>query len=150
LVRQGRTVMMALIDPADPAGMVRRSVLANDAAWQAMDESGNPAQFQFIGALSGLGPTQLGAVTADWTAIAWWADAMEKIGPALAGALAGTGSPDFMKKRQKLAGLLASVTRNTHAAFVGGWGLAVMFALSGAAKATLDISSDGNSRHYGS
>jgi hypothetical protein len=147
-VRVGRQTMRALIDAGDPAGPVRLAVLANDAAWSKMDELGNTAAFNTIPALSALGPTQLGAVETDWVAVAWWADAMEKIAPALAQVIGGTDSPDFMKKRQKLADLLAAVTRNTHAAFVGGWGLAVMFALSGAAAAAMDISADGLTRHY--
>ena len=48
-----------------------------------MDEIGNVAVFSAIPFLSHLGSTQLGAVIADWVSIAWWAEAISKIAPAL-------------------------------------------------------------------
>ncbi len=142
LVRIGREAMRALIDAGDPAGGVRLAVLLNDAAWRAMDDVGNTALFGSIPELSGLAPTELAAVETDWVDVAWWADSMVQVAPRLAELLSADASdPGFISKRKKLADVLASVTRNTHAAFVGGWGLAVMFALSGAsASATVDIS----------
>jgi hypothetical protein len=140
LEQTGRDVMCLLLNPADPTDAVRLSVLQNDSAWAQMDEIGNTAVFNGIPDLGGLGATQLGAVTADWISIFWWAQAMGKIAPALSAttlalsqAPAGNPSQDagFMKARAKLANVLGDVTRNTSAAFVHGWGTAVMFALSG-------------------
>ncbi len=136
LARTGRQTMLALIDSGDPAADVRRRVLADDDTWSKMDESGNVAQFRFIPALG----NQWSAVATDWTDIAWWADAMEQIAPRLAQVLDATDDAGFTEKREKLAAALAAVTRNTHAAFVGGWGLAVMYALSGrSADARIEI-----------
>jgi hypothetical protein len=59
-----------------------------------------------------------------------------------------SADPEVMKNREKVAASLAAVTRRAHAAFVGGWGLAVMAALSASAALTMDISWDGNARHY--
>ena len=155
--RIGRTTMLALIDPADPAGEVRRSVLANDRIWAAMDDTGAVASFRTIPGLTALGPTQIGAVGVDWIDVRWWADSMLEINKQLALLIAAidastaadpSADPEFMKNREKVAASLAAVTRRAHAAFVGGWGLAVMAALSGSAALTLDINWDGNARHY--
>jgi hypothetical protein len=127
LERIGREAMLALIDPGDDAADIRRRVLADDNTWSAMDQTGNVAQFRFIPSLG----SQWSAVAADWIAVAWWADAMEKVAPQLADVLAAPNDAAFAARRGKLAAALAAVTRNTHAAFVGGWGLAVMYALCG-------------------
>lgn len=140
LEQTGRDVMCRLLNPADPTDAVRLSALQNDSAWAQMDEIGNTAVFSGIPDLGGLGATQLGAVSADWISIVWWAQAMGKIAPALSATTlalsqAPPGNPSqdagFMKARAKLANVLGDVTRNTSAAFVHGWGAAVMFALSG-------------------
>ncbi len=137
LERTGRRAMLALIDPGDPAAGIRRRILEDDDTWSRMDETGNVAQFRFIPSLGG----QWSAVAPDWIAVAWWADAMEQIAPRLAQVLDAAGDASFDDRREKLAGALAAVTRNAQAAFVGGWGLAVMYALSGgSADAQVEIS----------
>ena len=155
--RIGRTTMLALIDPADPAGEVRRSVLANDQIWAAMDDTGAVASFRTIPGLMALGPTQIGAVGADWIDVRWWADSMLQISEQVAHLISAIdastaadpfANPEVTTNREKVATSLAAVTRRTHAAFVGGWGLAVMAALSGLAVLNMDISWDGNARHY--
>ena len=158
LEQAGRDVMCLLLNPADPTDAVRLSVLRNNSAWAQMDEIGNTAAFSGIPELSGLGPTQLGVVTADWISIVWWAQALAKIAPALSAttlalsqAPAGNPSQDagFMKARAKLANVLGDVTRNTSAAFVHGWGAAVMFALSGRhGTAEMDLTWNSKSLHY--
>jgi hypothetical protein len=155
LVKTGRRIMQALIDADDPAAGTRLRILADDETWRAMDQTGNTAQFRFIPALSRLGVTDRSAVETDWVDIAWWADSMEQIAPRLSGMIQAIGAsngdpadnPEFMKKRANLAEALGAVTRNTRAAFVGGWGLAVMFALSGgAAEVEMDIAWDGKGK----
>jgi len=103
--------------------------------------------------------TQSGVVGADWVTIAWWADAMSKIAPALTAAMNAlnaapvsnpTQDSEFMKARAKLSGVLGSVTRNTSAPFAHGWGAAVMFALSGMhGTAQMDLNWNSKSLHFG-
>ncbi len=160
LEQAGRNAMCMLLDPSDDTDTVRLSVLRNNDAWSQMDNIGNTAAFHDIPTLSRLGPTQLAAVRADWISIAWWAEALSKIAPALSAATAAlnkvsaadpTQDPAFMKAREKLANVLGSVTRNTDAAFVHGWGAAVMFALSGMhGSAQMEITWNSKSLHYGS
>lgn len=160
---QGRRVMAALIvPPGDDDGdtdALRRKVLGDDAVWAKMDESGNIATFNTIDGLSGLGTTQLAAVSADWVSIAWWADALSRVAPAIKetmGTLSGVSStdpthdPDFMKARDRLADALGAAIRNSDAAFEPGWGEAVTFGLSGGhGVAQMDIDWAGGTRHYG-
>ena len=158
LEQAGRDVMCLLLSPADLTDAVRLSVLRNNSAWAQMDEIGNTAAFSDIPELGGLSPTQLGAVSTDWISIVWWAQALAKIAPALSAttlalsqAPAGNPSQDagFMKAREKLANVLGDVTRNTSAAFVHGWGAAVMFALSGRhGAAEMDLTWNSKSLHY--
>jgi hypothetical protein len=158
LEQAGREVMCTLLDPSDPTDAVRLSILKNDGAWGQMDESGNIATFHDIPELSGLGTAQLDAIQADWVSIVWWAQALAKIAPALTAttraldqAPAANPSQDagFMKTRATLANVLGAVTRNTNAAFVHGWGAAVMFALSGRhGSATMDLTWNSKSLHY--
>jgi hypothetical protein len=154
--RIGRATMLALIDPADPAGQVRRNALANDQIWAAMDATGAVASFRTIPGLTALSPTEIAVVGADWIDVRWWADSMVQISSQLvqlisaidASAAADPSTdPNFMKSRDKVAASLAAVTRRAHAAFVGGWGLAVMAALSGSAHLAMDLSWDGTARH---
>jgi len=135
----GRNTMSLLLDPRDATDSVRLSILRNDTAWKQMDEIGNVVVFSAIPFLSHLGSTQLGAVIADWVSIAWWAEAISKIAPALSVALdaaeSASSNPEndqgFLKARGRLVNILGEVTRKTDAAFVHGWGEAVMFVLSG-------------------
>lgn len=159
LEKTGREVMCTLLDPTVDTDAVRISILQNDAAWEQMDSIGSTAAFSTIPYLSHLGVTQLAAVSADWVSIAWWADALSQIAPALSATTAALASaspkdpthdPSFMKAREKLANVLGAVTRNTNAAFVHGWGEAVMFALSGRhGTAQMDIDWNSKSLHFG-
>lgn len=155
----GRQAMCLLLDASDATDAVRLSVLRNEAAWQQMDETGNTAAFGTLPTLSHLGATQLATVCADWVSIVWWAEALAKIAPALSRATTAleaapasdpTHDPDFMKARQNLSNVLGAVTRNTDAAFVHGWGEAVMFALSGRqGAAQMDLAWNSMNRHFG-
>ena len=159
LEQVGRNVMCTLLDPSDDTDAVRLSILKNDNAWTQMDSIGNTAVFNNIPYLSHLSTTELGAVSADWISIVWWADALSKIAPALSAAIVAldkapadnpTQDPGFMKARAKLANVLGAVTRNTDAAFVHGWGAAVMFALSGKhGSAEMDLTWNSKNLHFG-
>ena len=84
---------------------------------------------------------------------------MTKVAPKLSAVLSAlksstakdpTTDPNFMKKRKDLQSVLGQVTRNSRAAFAGGWGIAVMEAVCQfAAPVTMDINADGNiKQHY--
>jgi hypothetical protein len=158
LERVGRNALIASIDPNDPAGTQRLAVLNEDQTWSAMDANGNTGAFKTIPGLTQLPAPVLGAVAADWTAIAWWADAMTQVAPRLAGVLNYLANvppgdfstdPDFMARRKTLQVILASVAKNTHAAFAGGWGMAVTYALAGPnAERTIDITWSSQTKHY--
>ena len=159
LEKFGRNVMCSLLDPSDDTDAVQIAILRDDAAWVQMDQIGNTALFKTIPSLSHLGTTQLGAVCADWVSIAWWAGALSEIAPALSvttKALANApvddprGNAVFMKARERLANELGKAIRNIDAAFVHGWGIAVMFALSeGRGSAQMDIDWGGKNHHFG-
>jgi hypothetical protein len=159
LEQVGRNVMCTLLDPSDDTDAVRLSTLKNDNAWTQMDNIGNTAVFNNIPYLNHLSTTELSAVSADWISIVWWADALSKITPALSLATVAlskapadnpTQDPAFMKARAKLANVLGAVTRNTDAAFVHGWGAAVMFALSGKhGSAEMDLTWNSKNLHFG-
>ena len=151
--------MCALLDPSDDTDAVRLSILKNDNAWTQMDSIGNTAVFNNIPYLNHLNTTELSAVSTDWISIVWWAKALSKIAPALSAAIVAldkapadnpTQDPGFMKARAKLANVLGAVTRNTDAAFVHGWGAAVMFALSGKhGSAEMDLTWNSKNLHFG-
>ena len=159
LEQAGREAMCALLDPSDPTNAVRLAVLKNPDAWNQMDEIGNVAAFHSIPALSRLGATELAVVSADWISIVWWATAVSRIAPALSAAMDAlnkapadkpTEDPEFLKARAKLSNVLGAVTRNTSAAFVHGWGAAVMFALSGMhGVAEMDLTWNSKNLHFG-
>jgi hypothetical protein len=154
----GRDTMIALIDAGDPGGSQRRMALDSDSIWNAMDSNGNVNAFVTIPQLSRLPTTALGAIEADWTAIRWWADAMLNVAPKLAELLAllDTISPDgfsanpqFTEKVKAFRSVLGDFLKKTHASFVGGWGIAVVFALAGSnSNRAMDISWSGMTKHY--
>jgi hypothetical protein len=139
LQRIGRDVMCEFLNPADPNDAIRIGVLKNDSAWAQMLQVG-PFNFGQVPYLSHLGSAQLAVVAGDYTSIVWWTSAISKVAPALSDVLkaieASTSADpasdgEFMKQRSQLANILGEITRKTDAAFVHGWGAAVMFALSG-------------------
>jgi hypothetical protein len=83
---------------------------------------------------------------------------MVKVAPRLADLLASLATvpagdfstnPDFMARRKTLQNALAGVAKNTHAAFAGGWGMAVTYALAGpGTERSMDISWSSQTRHY--
>jgi hypothetical protein len=123
-----------------------------------MDVNGNVAAFKSIPELSQLSVTALGAVGVDWTAISWWADAIFKTALKLKDLLAFLASipgddfshnPEFIVKTNAFQNILGSFVKNTHADFVDGWGMAVVFALAGSgSQREMDISWDRVLKHY--
>jgi len=123
-----------------------------------MGETGNPAAFKTMDGLRRLNTTELGAVTADWIDIRWWANAMLRVAPQLSQVLEAIDSSPaadpttdtaFMRQRKALEDILSDVGKNTRSAFGDGWGLLVMFNLSnGAAALEMDIGWNGTLEHY--
>jgi hypothetical protein len=156
--RIGRDAMIALIDPEDPAGSKRLAVLRDDQIWNAMDSIGNVALFGSIPGLKQLASPVLGAVRADWSGIVWWSDAITQTAPKVADLLTFldtipvgdfSSNPEFLAKSKAFQSALGSVARKTHAAFVGGWGVAVVFTLAGnRSDRTMDISWGSVTKHY--
>jgi hypothetical protein len=155
----GRETMIGMLNPQDLTDKGRIEVLQNNAIWTAMDSVGNANAFGTIEGLRNLEPTVLAAVTSDWVSIRWWADTVGKVGPILGDTLRAlqnesgddpSHDPHFMKQRVRLENVLGAVTRNTNAAFVHGWGVAVIFALSGRhGSVEMDLMWGNNRRHYG-
>ncbi len=161
LEKLGRDTMAALLDPADQTqqAQARIRVLQSDAAWSAMDDCGAVAKFAYLPELAIIDRTAIPVVGADWTSIRWWATSINRVAPALAETLAALESApsqnpatdkNFMEKRAKLSMILGAVARDTKAAFVDGWGAAVIFALSGhRGLASMDTVWDSTERHFG-
>ena len=126
LKQHGRSVLAGLLDPLDSVDQQRIAVLASDQKWAVMDA--NPATIK-------------APFFSDWFDITEWAEAVAKVGPVLADAIAqgkqvvGDPSADaqFMKKRQKLALMIDSVTHKTKAAFDHTFPICVMATLAGRA-----------------
>jgi len=85
-------------------------------------------------------PSGSPASYSDWYDITFWARSIATVAPALKSVLDTaetqiqgdpTKNPTFMRQRAALAKAVATVTRDTKAAFEKGWPLAVMFTLSG-------------------
>ncbi len=126
LKRLGRQVLASLLDRNQPADNARWQVLTSDSTWADMEQQqfppGSPASYS------------------DWYDITFWARSIATVAPRLKAVLDAadaqrqgdpTKDPTFMAERAALAKAIATVTRDTKAAFEKGWPMAVMFALSG-------------------
>ena len=159
LERAGRETMASMLNPQDPTDKVRIEILQSATTWAAMDSIGNTNAFDTIDSLRNIPSVQLAAVSSDWVSIRWWADTVDKVGPILADAIRAlrnvpgadpSSDPIFMKARARLEDVLGAVTRNTNAAFVRGWGVAVIFVLSGQhGSREMEIAWSSNRRQYG-
>jgi hypothetical protein len=158
LEKTGRDAKIGLLDPNETNAAARIRVLNDDKLWAAMGESGNVRAFPTIDGLRGLSTTEVGAVTADWTDIRWWANAMLRVAPQLVKVLDAiesstavdpTTDAAFMRQRKALEAILADVGKHTRSAFGDGWGLLVMFQLSSQAAALeMDIGWNGVLEHF--
>jgi hypothetical protein len=128
LTLMGRRTLANLLDPADSVDATRIRILLDDGAWQQMDNqqfprSTSPASYS------------------DWYDVTFWANAVHNAGGPLRDVLnaidempAGedpSTNADFTRKRQALAKALASVVKDSNAAFEKGWSIAVTYALAG-------------------
>jgi hypothetical protein len=162
LDRIGRDTRIALLDPSASSSMQRRSALTDDNIWNAMTESGDPANFRFIPGLAKLQPPALAAISADFLDIRWWTEAMSSLTPRLTAVLSAIdqsktsdplSDPAFMSAHKDLEKALGDLARNTRSAFGDGWPLAVMFnvaiSTNGAAPSVqIDIGWNGKFEHY--
>jgi hypothetical protein len=158
LEKTGRDAKVALIDPSETNAGARIRVLNDNTLWSAMGETGNAAAFNTMDGLRNLNATELGAVTADWIDIRWWANAMLRVAPQLSQLLEAiesstaadpTTDTAFMRQSKALEDILSDVGKHTRSAFGDGWGLLVMFNLSNAAAALeMDIGWNGTLEHY--
>jgi len=162
----GRQAKRDLLDPAATNSMPRLVALRNDETWKAMNESGNVQRFGLIPSLSRLETTALGAISADWTDIRQWSDAMLNIAPALTALLTAVdqakspipqADPAFLSAHKKLEGVLKKLSENTKSAFGDGWPLAVMYRVASASSGAqakpevkMDISINGKSQSQNS
>ena len=131
----GRNAIQYLVREGDEDD-VRRQPAIDDTLWKRMKDVGQPG---FGSLFLGVSAPLLGAVTADYTAIVWWADAMENTARLLANfaqwtARNSSASPDdpgFESLRQGLASHLRQVAATTHDEFGQPWGLIAMNQLVG-------------------
>jgi len=130
--RAGRNAIKLLVrEDGDDA--FRRRPAIDDNLWRQMRTSGQP-QFALM-----FPAEQVGAITADYSVIVWWAGAMRSAAERLAEmrAFFNTNpqpSPDdrpFQQLRDKLAEELARVAANTKEDFGRPWGLLAMDLASG-------------------
>jgi len=131
----GREAIQFLVQPGDE-DEVRRRPAIDDMLWRQMSDAGQPG----IAALfSGVAAPLVGAITADYSTIQWWADAMFGTAQQLAvmrvwqkrNPDAAPNDPAFEKLRQQLAAHLKDVAANTRAEFGEPWGLIAMIQLTG-------------------
>jgi len=131
----GRAALLALV-PEDADDAVRRRPALEDGLWSRMKDVGQPS---FPSLFVGVATPLVGAITADYSTIEWWADAMHKTGQQLASVrqwasqhpTAGLQDAGFQQQREKLAQYLRGVAGSTREEFGQPWGLVAMYLLVG-------------------
>ncbi len=122
LKQLGRRVLSSLLDPQDPTDQKRIAALQNDDLWAGFDAQ--PANVPL-------------AYYPDWYDVTTWAAHLARTAPLLADLIRyaktvpgdPTLDPSFADKRKKLELALASLTKETHAAFDHTFPICVMSAL---------------------
>jgi hypothetical protein len=141
----GREAIQFLVQPGDDDAVRREPAIDNDL-WRRMAMAGQPG---FPALFPGVPAPLVGAITADYSTIQWWADAMRGTAEQLAKTRMwlqqhpGTSpdDPEFARVRSELASHLSSVAATTREEFGEPWGLIAMSLLSGRrAGAKLQIS----------
>ncbi len=131
----GRAAIQLLVSEGDEDAVRLRPAI-DDGLWSRMKEQGQPG---FAELFPGVPEPFLSAVTADYSAIIWWAEAMAGAGPRLAAIgkwfgqhpTAPLDDPAFESLRQDLAGHLKKVAATTSEEFGQPWGLIAMDQASG-------------------
>jgi hypothetical protein len=126
----GRAAVQLLVSDND-VDAVRRRPAMDDNLWTQMKSLG---QAGFPGLFAGVAAPLVGAITADYTAIVWWAEAMAGAGKILAAVHdwfslhpnAPLDDPEFQKLRQDLTSHLKDVAATAHEEFGEPWGLVAM------------------------
>jgi hypothetical protein len=140
----GRAAVQLLVAEGD-ADAGRRVPAIDDDLWNRMKAQGQPSFAMLFPKASA---PMLGAITADYSAIMWWAEAMAGAGQRLAAIRKWFGqhpstspdNPEFQSLRQALASHLKSVTATTSELYGEPWGLVAMDQASGRkASATILI-----------
>jgi hypothetical protein len=142
----GRQAMAATIMRDGSVGDARLRPLENDAIWHSMQEG--TTTFATVLREQGFAAEYIPAISADYSAIKWWAAAMHDVGEALARVLkffseeprADVGNHTLAQLRKELDNKLSRVAANTHDHFAEPWGFLVMDLASGRkAPITLQI-----------
>jgi len=128
--RAGRLAIQLLVSETDQDAM-RRKPAIDDDLWNQMKSRGQPS---FVSLFPGVSEPVLGAITADYSAIRWWADAMSGAGRRLSAIKkwfaqhpsAPASDPEFQTLRQELAAHMKDVAGKTKALFGEPWGLIAM------------------------
>ena len=131
----GRAAIQLLVSEGD-ADAVRRQPAIDDGLWSRMKAQGQPG---FVMLFPDTPAPLLGAITADYSAIMWWAVAMAGAGQRLAAIrkwfdqhpATALDEPEFQSLRQDLAAHLKEVASTTSEQFGEPWGLIAMDEASG-------------------
>jgi hypothetical protein len=126
----GRAAVQLLVSDSDEDAIRRRPAIEDDL-WQQMKTTGQPG---FAALFPGVPAPFIGAITADYTAIMWWAAAMAGAAARLSAtrqwfqqhASASPDDPEFQKSRQDLAAHMKNVAATTSEQFGEPWGLVAM------------------------
>ncbi len=126
----GRAAVQLLI-PENAQDAVRRRPATDDELWAMMKDRG---QANIRALFPGVPAPLLGALTADYSAIVWWADAMTGAARLLSAVKqfqkahprVSPNDTGFSKLRKQLADHLTDVTRRTAEEFGQPWGLVAM------------------------
>ncbi len=127
----GRQAMQVVAGRGGTGDAVRLRPLQSDDLWKQMKGQG---QSKFRTLMPEATDLQIGAITADYSTIVWWAETMNKTGQALIKVknfLVKTPgvdpkNADFQKLRSDLAGQLKTVAVDTKEEFGRPWGLIAM------------------------
>jgi hypothetical protein len=142
----GRYAIQFLVQDGD-LDAVRLRPAIDDVLWNRMKDVGQPG---FAALFPGVPAPFVAAITADYSTIQWWADAMTETAQQLStvrlwqarNPTATVEDPEFQKLRQNLAGYLRQVAANTREEFGQPWGLIAMSQLvNGKTGAKILISS---------
>jgi hypothetical protein len=131
----GRYAIQYVVQEGDDDAVRRRPAI-EDALWARMKDAGQPG---FAALFPGVPAPYVGAITADYSTVQWWADAMSGMGRQLVALRswlarnpnAKADEPEYEKQRQSLAKYLRDVAANTREEFGRPWGLIAMNQVAG-------------------